>query len=431
MANTIRLRRGTTAPTAGSFVEGEPAWDSTNSRLYIKNAAGTMVQIGAAGGTPAGSNGEIQINNSGAFGTDVTLTYNTTTNLLSAGSVDLTTAVNASASTKGVFSQGTLGFSGARIGGLFQSSQVGYYQVLLQNTSANSGASCDFVVCNDSSTDTTFYGNFGINSSTFTGSGAFNAANAVYVTATSGPLTLGTTTAHDIRFCYNGEATDALTLGSIAATFGKCIKPTAGTAAANTAPFEFIAGTNLTTPEAGALEYDGTFMYATPTTTSGRGHSGVFQTFRLAANGSAIGPAIGDFFGATSAINLAASSVYEIDFFAYFQKTTANTIVWTLTASSAPTLISGMFRASPIGGIAAGNFVGLYTGSRGATTAVFGATGTLANNSFQAFEFQTRVITNAATTFTLRVTNTSGTVTPQAGSFYTVRQVAGTTGSFA
>ena len=49
MANTIRLRRGSTAPTAGSFVEGEPAWDSTNGRLYIKNAAGTMVQIGASG----------------------------------------------------------------------------------------------------------------------------------------------------------------------------------------------------------------------------------------------------------------------------------------------------------------------------------------------------------------------------------------------
>ncbi len=39
------------------------------------------------------------------------------------------------------------------------------------------------------------------------------------------------------------------------------IKPPAGTAAVNTAPFEFTAGTNLTTPEAGALEYDGTYFY--------------------------------------------------------------------------------------------------------------------------------------------------------------------------
>ncbi|MBK8576388.1 MAG: hypothetical protein IPN90_12165 [Elusimicrobia bacterium] len=35
----------------------------------------------------------------------------------------------------------------------------------------------------------------------------------------------------------------------------------AGTAAANTAPLKFTAGTNLTTPEAGAVEFDGTDLY--------------------------------------------------------------------------------------------------------------------------------------------------------------------------
>ena len=50
MANTLKLRRGSGIPSAGSFVEAEPAWDSTNGRLYIKNAAGSMVQIGAATG---------------------------------------------------------------------------------------------------------------------------------------------------------------------------------------------------------------------------------------------------------------------------------------------------------------------------------------------------------------------------------------------
>lgn len=45
MANTIRLRRGSTAPSAASFAVGEPAWDATNSQLYIKNTAGSMVLI--------------------------------------------------------------------------------------------------------------------------------------------------------------------------------------------------------------------------------------------------------------------------------------------------------------------------------------------------------------------------------------------------
>ena len=45
MAVQLRLRRGSSASSAGSFVEGEPAWDSSNSKLYVKNSAGTMVLI--------------------------------------------------------------------------------------------------------------------------------------------------------------------------------------------------------------------------------------------------------------------------------------------------------------------------------------------------------------------------------------------------
>ncbi len=41
----------------------------------------------------------------------------------------------------------------------------------------------------------------------------------------------------------------------------------AGTAAAGTAPLKLTAGTNLTTPEAGAIEFDGTNYYATSSTT--------------------------------------------------------------------------------------------------------------------------------------------------------------------
>ncbi len=37
----------------------------------------------------------------------------------------------------------------------------------------------------------------------------------------------------------------------------------AGTASAGTAPIKLTAGTNLTTPENGALEYDGTNLYFT------------------------------------------------------------------------------------------------------------------------------------------------------------------------
>lgn len=577
MANTIRLRRGSTTPTAGSFLEGEPAWDSTNSKLYIKNAAGTMVQINSSGGgsytlssSPPGSPvagdrwtdsddgityeyindgtssqwvelGAIGVSASGGVfssGSAVApgltvgsgVTYNpglyspgsdqlavatagvtraqfdsagltlpgstsgnitlaptaiagTTTLTLPAtsgtlvttgdtGSVTSTmlangtivdTDINASAAiagtkvspnfgaqliqssqanqalllsgslnpantTQGLFSAGTLGFSGARMGGSFASSQTSYYQVVLQNTSSNAGASCDFVVCNDASTDTTNYGNFGINSSTFTGSGAFNAANATYVTSTSGPMVLGSTTAHDLRFVYNSETTDALTISASTATFGKTVNLAAGTATA--APLDFAAGTNLTAANAGTVEYDGTFFYATPTVTSGRGSIPALQTFRLTSPGANIST-IADFYGATSAINMAAGGVYDLEFMAFLLKNTAGTITWTLTASSAPTLITATYTGSPVGGIAAGTPITGYAGSRAATTAAFNATASVTNNVYMAFFIKAQVIANLATTFKLQATAGTGSVTPQTGSFYTVRQVSNTVGSFA
>lgn len=45
MAVTLRFKRGTTAPSAASFQVGEPAWDASAGRLYIKDTAGSMVLI--------------------------------------------------------------------------------------------------------------------------------------------------------------------------------------------------------------------------------------------------------------------------------------------------------------------------------------------------------------------------------------------------
>lgn len=50
----ILLRQGTTTPSAGDFDVAEPAWDKTAGKLYIKNAAGSMVEIGGGGGGSGG-----------------------------------------------------------------------------------------------------------------------------------------------------------------------------------------------------------------------------------------------------------------------------------------------------------------------------------------------------------------------------------------
>lgn len=47
----ITIRKGSTTPNPADFVESEPAWDSTNKKLYVKAADGSMVEVGAGSGT--------------------------------------------------------------------------------------------------------------------------------------------------------------------------------------------------------------------------------------------------------------------------------------------------------------------------------------------------------------------------------------------
>lgn len=45
--NKILIRTGSAAPSAADFAVSEPAWDSSAGKFYIKNAAGSMVEVGA------------------------------------------------------------------------------------------------------------------------------------------------------------------------------------------------------------------------------------------------------------------------------------------------------------------------------------------------------------------------------------------------
>ena len=43
---TIKLKNGSGAPLAGDLVQGEPALDLTNKRLYTENSGGTVIEVG-------------------------------------------------------------------------------------------------------------------------------------------------------------------------------------------------------------------------------------------------------------------------------------------------------------------------------------------------------------------------------------------------
>ena len=95
-----------------------------------------------------------------------------------------------------------------------QSSVNSYNQVVLTNTSSGASASSDFIVGNNNSTDTTYYGDFGMNSSGFVGTGNFNTANGVYLYSYSADLAIGTFTNNAIHFIVNNGAADALTINT-------------------------------------------------------------------------------------------------------------------------------------------------------------------------------------------------------------------------
>ena len=69
-----------------------------------------------------------------------------------------------------------------------------YLQALMQNKSATAGASANYVLSNDSGTDNTYYGEFGMNSSVFSASTPadfFSINNGVYFSGHDGDITVG------------------------------------------------------------------------------------------------------------------------------------------------------------------------------------------------------------------------------------------------
>ena len=46
MATTIKLKNGSGAPAASDLVQGEPAFDLTNKRLYTEDTGGNVIEVG-------------------------------------------------------------------------------------------------------------------------------------------------------------------------------------------------------------------------------------------------------------------------------------------------------------------------------------------------------------------------------------------------
>jgi hypothetical protein len=228
-ANSVNQK--VTVQNNGVFVGSEPAINfipGANITISGADNPGTgqaNITLAVSGlGTMAGQNANSVAITGGSIN-GVALTLDTIQNTpigtttpaagvftsLSAANVTATQSITGS-SNVGAFSYGTLAYADTSILASFTSSTNSYNQILLQNTNAGSSASTDYVVSNDKGTASAFYGDYGMNSSTFSGTGSMNLPNAVYLQSQSTDLTVGTLTANAVHIVVNNGATDAVTV---------------------------------------------------------------------------------------------------------------------------------------------------------------------------------------------------------------------------
>lgn len=152
---------------------------------------------------------------------------------------------------------------------------------------------------------------------------------------------------------------------------------------------------------------------------------GFLTPVHMTADAVARGPTIADYFATT--ISLEASSTYIIECHVSFLKTTAGTIVWTWTCSSAPVMITSRNESTPITGYTGATITGAPLPAQATSKAVaataHAASGSLTTAVDHSFVFWVHIRTNLATTIQLRSTESAGTITPRAGSFMKAEKI--------
>jgi len=181
------------------------------------------------------------------------------------------------------------------------------------------------------------------------------------------------------------------------------VRPTLGTS--SIAPVVFAAGTNMTTPSAGAFEYDGVVFYGSPQSNQ-RGVIAAEQFIALASNYTGTDDANAQkvFNSSTNgAVTLAASTTYMVEGVYYITRsagTTSHTLSTLFALSGTLTSIAYTAETTSTTGNALGAVSRIY--ATGATATVVTAASTDATENITV-TIRGIVRTNSAGTFTPQI----------------------------
>ena len=183
---------GTTGLTPSSATSGAVTLAGT---LVVANG-GTGLTSLTTGYIPYGNGTGALASNSGFTFTGTTL-YSPTLSITSTISTTPNLTFNASNS----------GFtSGASVAG-------SYLQTILQNSSGTAGASTNYVLSNDLGTDSSYYGEFGMNSSVYSGASVpadfYSINNGLYFSGHDGDITVGSGNGKKLYFAWGSSGQSA------------------------------------------------------------------------------------------------------------------------------------------------------------------------------------------------------------------------------
>ena len=188
-------------PTSGNFSTGTFTWPTFNQNTTgtASNVTGTVLVANGGTGLTSLTAGYIPYGNG-------TSAYSSSSGFTFVSNV-LTTPVLLTTSTTSTtpnltFNASNSGFSsGASVSG-------SYLQTVIQNKSGTAGASTNYVLSNDLGTDSTYYGEFGMNSSVFSASTPadfFSINNGIYFSGHDGDITVGSGNGKNLYFAWGSS----------------------------------------------------------------------------------------------------------------------------------------------------------------------------------------------------------------------------------